>query len=156
MSEIRVERRSERAPAGIDRRQRKQDPWRTILNWLAYVIYPLLLINLFIFIAVASEDQKESMVSQLEGKRVESATVQIPQEPARTAPTSTQRISGWVQLHAFLPIMAAGVILGVAGIVIDRKRARRRSDSSLMTPLVLSVLSVVGLLVFFVVRAFNS
>lgn len=156
MSEIMVERRSDQVPDGMDRRQRKQDPWRTVLNWLAYVVYPLLLINLFIFMAVASEDQKAHMATQMEGKRVESPTVQIRQEPVRTATTSTQRISGWVQLNAFLPIMAAGVLIGGVGIVIDRKRARRRTDFSLMTPLVLAVVSVVGLLIFFVVRALQA
>ena len=74
--------------------------------------------------AVASEDQKTHMASQMEGKRVESPTVQIRQAPVRTATTSTQRISGWVQWNAFLPIMAAGVLIGGLGIVIDRKIGR--------------------------------
>ena len=54
-----------------------------------------------------------------------------------------------------LPLLhqAAMTSLSVArGIVLDRKRARRRSDSSLVTPLVLTMLSVVGLLIYFVVR----
>ena len=155
MSERMGERRSDRAPDGRDRRQRKPDPWRKVLTALAYVVYPLLLINVLIFMSVASEDQKASMSSKIGQKAMatEPAVVQIKQT-ATVAPESTaQKVSGGVYLYAFMPLMITGVVIGLVGIVIDRKRARRRSDSSLLTPLVLIVLSVVGLFIYFVVRA---
>ncbi len=155
MSEPVVERRGGRPPDGVDRRRRKQDPWRKVLNLLAYVVYPLLIINVFIFMAVAGEDQKGAQAMKMEqtvGAAVEEG-VYIPQKPVAG---STQNVSSWVHLHAFLPIMVVGIGIGVLGIVLDRKRARRRTDSSLMTPLVLVVLSVTGLLIYFVVRGFMS
>lgn len=154
MSEPVVERRSARAPGGVDRRQRKPDPWRKVLNWLAYVVYPLLLINVFIFMGIASEDQKASMASKMEqsAQQLEDMPVQIPQTHA-TEETPAQAVSGWVHLYAFMPIMVLGVVIGGAGIVLDRKRSRRRTDYSLMTPLVLVVVSVLGMLIYFIVRA---
>jgi hypothetical protein len=135
-----VERRSGRPPDGVDRRQRKQDPWRKVLNWLAYVVYPLLIINVFIFMAVAGEDQKGAVAAKME------------QTAEQMGHTVTQGVSSWVHLNAFLPIMILGVGIGAIGIVLDRKRARRRSDYSLMTPMVLTVLSVVGMLIYFFAR----
>lgn len=153
MSEPAAERRGAggRLPDGVDRRQRRQDPWRKVLNWLAYVVYPLLIFNVFLFMAVASEDQKGAMAARMEEKRVESSTVQIPQ--TASGHTAAQGVSEWVHLNAFLPVMVAGVGIGIIGIVLDRKRSRRRSDYSLMTPLVLVILSVAGLFVYFIVRA---
>jgi hypothetical protein len=147
-----VERRGGRPPDGIDRRQRKQDPWRKVLNVLAYVVYPLLMLNFFIFIAISTEDQKANIASKMgeTAERIEAAGAQIPQADAEHA-TAAKRGGGW-QINTFLPIMAVGVVIGAAGIVIDRKRARRRSDSSLMTPLILTVMSVLGMLIYFVVR----
>ena len=68
MSEPAVERRGAggRLPDGVDRRQRRQDPWRKVLNWLAYVVYPLLILNVFLFMAVASEDQKGAMAARMD------------------------------------------------------------------------------------------
>lgn len=154
MSQPVVERRSGRPPDGVDRRQRKQDPWRKALNWLAFVVYPLLILNVFIFMGIAGEYQKNAAASQYQARmeQTEEGVAYIPQQsPADT--TATQAVSGWVHLHAFLPIMGVGIVIGGAGIVLDRKRARRRSDASLLTPLVLTMVSVLGILIYFMVRA---
>ena len=154
MNEPIVDRRNGRAPDGIDRRRRKQDPLRIVLSCLAYVVYPLLLINGFIFMAIAGEEQKSSVATEISQRGAQIGGVTAPIQPAAadSAQTATHKVGRWVQVYAFLPIMAAGVVLGGAGIVLDRMRARRRSDSSLMTPLVLTLLSVVGLFVYFIVR----
>lgn len=154
MSEPMVERRNGRAPDGIDRRRRKRDPLRILLSGLAFVVYPLLLANIFIFMAVAGEDRKAALASEMSqtAEQTEGPKAQIKQAAPEAGPATAQSVSSWVHLHAFLPIMVAGLGIGAAGIVLDRKRARRRTDSSLVTPLVLTMLSVVGLLIYFVVR----
>ena len=136
-----------------ERRQRKPDAWRRTLNYLTYLVYPLLLVNVFVFMGLAGESQKTAAAMRMEQAAAGSAsqTAQIPQKPAAADATAPERVSGWVHLHAFLPLMIVGVGIGGAGIVLDRKRARRRSDSSLMTPLMLIVLSVVGMFLFFLV-----
>lgn len=140
-------------PREFERRRRRQDPWRIVLNYLAYLVYPLLLINVLIFVGVASEDQKASAATKIgQAAGIEASAVPAGSGEAAGSPSAAQSVSGWVQVYAFMPIMLAGVVIGVAGIVIDRKRSRRRSDSSLMTPLVLTILSVVGLLIYFIVR----
>ena len=140
-----VERRGGgRAPGGVERRKRRADPWRRVLTVLAYVVYPLLILNVFIFLAVASEDQKAKMAGTMERN--------VAAEGVGTT-TAAQEVSGWVHMVAFLPVRVLGVGIGVAGIALDRKRARRRTDASLMTPLVLVVVSVAGLFLFFLARA---
>ena len=55
-------------------------------------------------------------------------------------------------LQAFLPIMLAGLAIGVLGLLLSRKRARRRSDYNYQTQLILIILSVGGLLIYFFAR----
>ncbi len=142
-----------RPPREQERRRRRPDPWRILLNYLAYLVYPLLIINVLIFVGVASEDQKASAATQI-GKAAGIEAPTPPEENAEEGRASpAQSVGKWVQLYAFMPVMLAGIAIGIVGIVIDRKRSRRRSDSSLMTPLVLTVVSVVGLLIYFIVRA---
>ncbi len=157
MSQPVVERRSGRSPTGVDRRQRKQDPWRKVLNLLAYVVYPLLILNVFLFMAIASEDQKRSATTKMELTAAQmEEQPSIPQREVDAPHTATQNVSGWVHLYAFLPIMIVGIGIGGIGIVLDRKRSRRRSDFSLMTPMVLVIISVAGLLIYFIVRGFMN
>lgn len=136
-----------------ERRQRKPDPWRRTLNFLTYLIYPLLLINVFVFMGLAGESQKSAAATRMEQAAAgdDSQTVQIPQNSPAADSSASQRVSGWVHLHAFLPLMVVGIGIGGAGIVLDRKRARRSSDYSLMTPLFLIVLSALGMVIFFFV-----
>ena len=51
-----------------------------------------------------------------------------------------------------LPLLLAGVLIGVVGLVLSRKRARRRFDYNYQTQLLLVILSVGGLAVFFFLR----
>ena len=149
-----IENRGTPAPRQFsERRQRKPDPWRRTLNYLTYLIYPLLLINVLVFMGLAGESQKTAAATRMEQAAAdsESQTVQIPQKSAAAESTTPQRVSGWVHMNAFLPLMVVGLGIGGVGIVLDRKRARRRSDYSLMTPLFLIVLSALGMVIFFFV-----
>ena len=130
----------EPAPAArpfVERRQRKADPLARALRYLAVLIYPLLAINFFIFMGVASEDQKLAATAQ-------------------NAPTAAQQVSSWVSLYAYLPIMVVGLVLGGVGLFLSRKRARRRYDYKVQNQLILVVLSVVGLILYFVYLAVRS
>lgn len=118
----------------VERRQRKVDPLSRALRYIALLIYPLLIINFFIFMGVASEDQK--MVETVK---------QVGQ-------VSAQRVSSWVHLNAFLPIMIAGLLIGIVGIVIDSRRSRRRSDYSRKNQLGFIILSVIGLVLYLIFR----
>ena len=118
---------------GMDRRQRKPDVWARVLRYLALLIYPVLIINLFIFAAIASEEQKAGMAQQ-------------------KGWIAAQDVSSWVSLNAFLPIMLAGALIGIVGLFLSRKRARRRYDYKFQNQLILIVLSVVGLVAYLSIR----
>lgn len=157
MNEPMVEEQADRIAAGHNRRGDKPDLWRKALNFLAYVVYPLLLINALVAMGSVGGDRQEALQA-MKGQIVESWTDPMAHlDPATSGqPTTAQDVSVWIQLNAFLPIMGAGIAIGIAGIVLDRKRARRRSDSSLMGPLVLLVLSVAGLLLYLIIRAMQA
>ena len=114
---------------GMDRRHRKPDVWSRALRYLALLIYPILIINLFIFVAVAGQEQSRGMASQ-------------------KGWVSAQSASSWVSLHAFLPVMVVGLLIGAVGLFLSRKRARRRYDYKFQNQLILILLSVVGLVVY--------
>ena len=88
MSEPMVERRNGRAPDGIDRRRRKRDPLRILLSGLAFVVYPLLLANIFIFMAVAGEDRKAALASEMSqtAEQTEGPKAQIKQAAPEAGP----------------------------------------------------------------------
>lgn len=115
---------------GTDRRQRKPDIWSRVLRYVALFVYPILILNLFIFAAIASEEQKAGMAQQ-------------------KGWIAAQDVSSWVSLNAFLPIMVAGALIGIAGLILSRKRARRRYDYKFQNQLILVMLSVGGLFVYF-------
>ena len=117
---------------GVERRQRKPDVWSRVLRYVTLLVYPILIVNLLIFLSVAGEEQKQAIAGQM-------------------GATSIQRVSGWVSLHAFLPIMLAGLGVGLVGLFLSRKRARRRYDYKFQNQLILILLSVVGLFIYLVV-----
>ena len=121
-------------PGMPDRRQRKPDVWARVFRYLTVLLYPVLIAFVLIFVAVASVDQREAMAKQI-GKSAEASASSIT-------------------LDAFLPILVAGVVIGTIGLVLSRKRARRRSDYNYRTQLILIILSVIGLLGYFFVRKF--
>ena len=116
-----------------ERRQRKPDLWSRVLRYSAVLIYPLLAINLFTFMGVASEDQHVQAVQEM-------------------GSSSVQRVSSWVHFNAFLPIMGIGIAIAVTGLILDKHRSRRRTDYSRKNQLWLLIVSVTGLIVYFLIR----
>ncbi len=112
-----------------ERRQRREDGWARTLRYLVAATYILLAVNLFIFIGVASQDYNRTVANQFNSAAAEPA-------------------AGHAYLQAFLPIMAAGFFVGVAGALIHRKRTRRRSDRHYGGQILCILFSVVGLLLF--------
>lgn len=111
-----------------ERRQRREDGWARALRYLVAATYILLAVNLFIFIGVASQDYNRTVANQFT-------------PAAKPAP-------GHAYLQAFLPIMAVGFFVGVAGALIHRKRTRRRSDRHYGGQILCILFSVVGLLLY--------
>ena len=117
---------------GMDRRKRKPDAWLRVLRYVTVLVYPILIINFLIFLALTGEEQKQAIAGQM-------------------GSASVQRVSAWVNLHAFLPIMLAGLAVSAAGLFLSRKRARRRYDYKFQNQLILIVLSVCGLFIYLLV-----
>ncbi|MGD9781024.1 MAG: hypothetical protein AB7V14_02595 [Kiritimatiellia bacterium] len=120
-------------PGMPDRRQRKPDVWAQVFRWVTLLVYPLLVVFFFIFFGVASADHNQELAVKIGGEAV-------------------QRGGSNVDLYTVLPLLGAGALIGVVGIVLGRKRARRRSDYNYKTQLMLVILSVVGLVLFFLLR----
>jgi uncharacterized membrane protein HdeD (DUF308 family) len=135
--------------AGQDRRQRKPDVWSRVMRGVALLVYPVLIVNLFIFATVAGEAQKRQVVN--EASRKDWAPVPLSTQNTQMARLAMQNLCGWVNLYAFLPVMTVGLLIGIGGIILSRKRARRRYDYKFQNQLILVVLSVVGLVVYLAV-----
>ncbi len=114
---------------GVERRKRKPDVWSRVLRYLALLVYPVVILNLFIFMSVSGEQQKALMMGKI-------------------GPSAAEQVSTWVKIYAFLPIMAGGLVIGVTGLFLSRKRTRRRYDYKFQNQLILVVLSVVGLFIY--------
>mgnify|MGYP003591127724 CR=1 FL=1 len=120
-------------PGMPDRRNRKPDAWARIFRWVTLLVYPLLVVFFFIFFGEASKDYNQTQAMKV------------------GAPAPAVH-GGNVDLYTVLPLLSAGALIGVIGIVLSRKRARRRSDYNYKTQLILVILSVVGLVAFFLLR----
>ncbi len=120
-------------PGMPDRRRGKPDAWSVVFRLLTLLVYPLLVVFLFIFFGVASQDHSRAMAMQF--GRSDGA-----------APVSH------ADLFTVLPLLLAGLLIGAAGLVLSRKRARRRWDYNGQTQLALVLLSAGGLAVFFILR----
>ena len=121
-------------PGMPDRRQRKPDMWARVFRWLTLLIYPLLIVFFFIFFGVASADHNQELAVKIGGEAVQ----------ANSASS--------LQLYTILPLLVAGTLIGAVGLVLHRLRARRRSDYNYKTQLILVILSVIGLVAFFLLR----
>ena len=119
-------------PGMPDRRKRKPDAWAVAFRWLSLLVYPVLIVCVFTFVAVADLQQRSAMAQQM------------GQEPAAQ--------SAGIGLKTLLPLLLAGLAIGIGGMVLSKFRARRRSDYNYQTQLLLVVLSVGGLLVFFALQ----
>ncbi len=118
-----------------DRRQRKPDLWARVFRYLTVLVYPLLVLYFLIFFGFASKDRDQVLVQKL---GIEAA-----------AESRGDRSSDLFQV---LPVLVAGGLIGGVGLVLNRKRARRRSDYNYHTQLGLTVMSVIGLVIFFLLR----
>ena len=114
---------------GMDRRKRKPDVWSRVLRYLALLVYPIVIFNLFVFMTVAGEQQKATMMGKM-------------------GLTATERVSSWVQVYAFTPIMVGGLLIGLTGLFLSRKRTRRRYDYKFQNQLLLVVMSAIGLFIY--------
>ena len=114
---------------GVERRKRKPDVWSRVLRYLALLVYPVVILNLFIFVSVSGEQQKALMMGKM-------------------SPSPVEQVSNWVKMYAFIPLMAAGLVIGVTGLFLSRKRTRRRYDYKFQNQLILVVMSVIGLFVY--------
>ena len=121
-------------PPGEDRRRVKEVVWARALRYAAMATYPLLIINLFVFLAVSSRDRSAVVAAEFPG-----------QPPP-------QLTSSEVYLHAYLPIMAAGMLIGIVGILLNRIRTRRRRDRKYISQLLCILMSVIGVVLFFGLR----
>ena len=121
-------------PGMPDRRHHKPDLWAVMFRVITLLVYPLLIVFLFIFFGVASADHSRGIAVQMG----------VP-APA-TIPNSH------VDLYTLLPLLLAGILVGATGLVLSRKRARRRFEYNYQTQLLLVILSVGGLAIFFVVH----
>ena len=120
-------------PGMPDRRKRKPDAWAVAFRWLSLLVYPVLIVCVFTFVAVADLQQRSAMAQQM------------GQEPAAQ--------SAGIGLKTLLPLLLAGLAIGIGGMVLSKFRARRRSDYNYQTQLLLVVLSGGGLLVFFALQS---
>ena len=94
----------------------------------------LLIVFLFIFFGVASADHSRGIAVQM------------------GVPAPATIPNGHVGLYTLLPLLLAGILVGATGLVLSRKRARRRFDYNYQTQLLLVILSVGGLAIFFVLH----
>jgi hypothetical protein len=119
---------------GEDRRHVKEDVWSRALRYLAMATYPLLILNLLGFLSVASQDRNLHVAAAFPG-----------QPPP-------QLTSSEVYLQAYLPLMAAGMLVGIVGILLNRIRTRRRRDRKYASQLLCILMSAIGVALFFWLR----
>ena len=121
-------------PGMPDRRKRKPDVWALIFRWVTLLVYPLLVVFFFIFFGVASADHNHELAAQIGGETVQANS------------------GSSLQLYTILPLLVAGMLIGAIGLVLHRLRARRRSDYNFRTQWSLVIVSVIGLVAFFLLR----
>ena len=121
-------------PGMPDRRQRKPDIWARIFRYVILLVYPVLVVFLFIFLGVASVDRDRSLSKEMFG------------------PDAWAQVNSQVDLYTLLPLLTAGLLIGVVGLILSHKRGRRRTDYHYQSQLILVILSVGGLAVFFLLR----
>ncbi len=115
-------------PGIHERRGGRDDFMVRVLRVAGLLTYPLLFINVVIFYMVTGMDR---------GAELE------------FVPSTMERISSWVYLNTFMPVMATGLIIGIVGIILSTRRSRRSSDLNFKYPMLFTILSVIGLLVYF-------
>lgn len=120
------------SPPPEERRHTREDGWARALRYLVMATYVLMIINVFVFIGVAGEDYNRTVA--------EKVTV------SAAAPSAGHA----AYLHAYVPIMVAGLFVGAVGALIHRKRTRRRRDRHYGGQLLCVFVSIVGLALYFI------
>ena len=115
-----------------ERRHTREDGWARALRYLVVATYVLMIINVFVFIGVAGEDYNRTVAEKV------------------TVSTAAPSAGHTAYLHAYVPIMVAGLFVGAVGALIHRKRTRRRRDRHYGGQLLCVFVSVVGLALFFI------
>lgn len=123
-------------PGMPDRRQKKPDVWERVFRYLTLLVYPILVICVFAFLALADAQQRRNQLRQID-------------QAAASADVDSAGMA------VLLPILVMGLAIGVAGLVLGRVRARRRSDYNYQTQLILVILSVGGLLIYFILGRYG-
>lgn len=121
-------------PGMPDRRRRKPDVWARVFRWITWLVYPLLLVVVLVFLTLADAHSRKNQLAQID-RAVAAADV-----------------GGDLNLSPLVPILIAGLAVGVVGLALSRVRARRRHDYNYKTQLVLIVLSAGGLLIYFILQ----
>lgn len=116
-----------------DRRSRKPDLWARVFRYVALLVYPLLLICVLAALALVNTEQRKSVQEKMD------QTV------------ATEEVAS-LDLSPLVPILLAGLVIGVAGLALSRFRARRRSDYNYRTQLSLVLLSAAGLLLYYLLQ----
>ena len=83
---------------------------------------------------MASADHNQELAAKIGGEAVQASSASS------------------LQLYTILPLLVAGMLIGAVGLALSRLRARRRSDYNYKTQLILVILSVGGLVAFFLLR----
>lgn len=115
-----------------ERRQTREDGWARALRYIMMATYVLMIINVFIFIGVAGEDYNRTVAERF------------------TGPSAASNPGHAGYLNSYVPIMSAGMFVGVIGALIHRKRTRRRRDRHYGGQLLCVFVSIVGLALYFV------
>lgn len=115
-----------------ERRHTREDGWARALRYIVAATYVVMIINVFIFIGVAGEDYNRTVAERFTG-------------PATTPSPGHERY-----LNSFVPIMSVGMIVGVVGALIHRKRTRRRRDRHYGGQLMCVFVSIIGLALYFI------
>lgn len=127
----------EPSPTGRqDRRSRKPDLWARVFRYVTLLVYPLLLICVLISLALVNVEQRKSVLNQMD------QTV------------ATEEVAS-LDLSPLVPILLAGLVIGIVGLGLSRIRARRRSDYNFRTQLILILLSAGGLLFYYLLQHFG-
>lgn len=120
------------SPPAEDRRRLREDGWARALRNIVMATYVLMIINVLIFIGVTSEDFNRTVAERF------------------TGPAAAPGLGHSAYLGAYVPIMVAGLFVGLVGALIHRKRTRRRRDRHYGGQLVCVFVSVLGLVLFFI------
>ncbi len=113
---------------GIDPdRRKKPDMWVKSLRWLAVVGWLIMLVALFII--SEAKPQTQNFFDKI---------------------TTSQSTTTWnIELAGYIfYLMLIGLVMGAAGIVINVKRHRRKTDEYRISLILITLMSFIGILLY--------